>query len=268
MQVLLLSLAFAFSLFSGCLATLSVETVGSLMVYQSTPEDTIDQVVIVCHGLNGSPDDARSAGLTMSESKASTTLVLAPHFTAAGWAADQLATLQDLDSVMKYAIGKENGARFVLVGFSAGAQLTQRYSLAGAHAERIHTFVIAAPGSYAYLNKNRPMTIGSSCSTTFDNWKYGLSDTTALLAQAAISDNVSHYLNAEVHLLCGSEDNDPNFSVLDNSCSAKAQGTDHLNRMQNYFEHVKSVQATDHSLQIVQGAGHDMIAVLTSLALA
>ena len=61
-----------------------------------------------------------------------------------------------------------------LAGHSAGGQFVQRYALIGGDAPsgvKDFRYVVANPGSYAYLNTVRPLP-NATCKT-FNNWKFG-----------------------------------------------------------------------------------------------
>lgn len=142
--------------------------------------------------------------------------------------------------------------RIVLAGFGAGGQLVQRFALGGSNKDLPMFYIIGAPGSYAYLNTQRPIAPAAGC-TDYNVWKFGLQDVHGLTI------DVQGYLETDVLLMVGSEDNKP--ADVQQQCQYACQGDSHLTRTQNYYKYVQSLGAANHSLQIVPGAGHDIDAV-------
>lgn len=254
------------------MTTLSKIRVGELDVYQSMPSDppniSINQVVVVCHGLTDKPTTARQTGITMSEGNATTTVVLAPHFVTHGWAEVTAATLNGLNAVFDHATSQYPGAKLVLAGFSAGRQLVQRYCMAGEYASKLDRIIFGAPSTYAYFTDFRPFPPGPSCSG-FNSWKYGfdgVEDATET-SMTQVSANLEHYLQTPVHMMVGSLDNNPDFKALDKSCAAEAQGDSHMSRMSAYFDYVKNQGATAHTYEVVPDVGHSLPGVLGTYSL-
>jgi hypothetical protein len=170
--------------------------------------------------------------------------------------------------------------RVVVMGFSAGAQLVQRYVYVARGALALvplgisTNFVAGSPDSYAWPTRLRPdgeggfavPTFRPQCDTaqllTYDNWKYGLQGTLppsfAGLDPAVLA---KLYPSAPVQFLVGGDDR----SAIDKSCAAMLQGSDRLTRAQNFVEFTQSQHPQrPQTLRIVPGAKHDPLAVLVS----
>jgi pimeloyl-ACP methyl ester carboxylesterase len=180
--------------------------------------------------------------------------------------------------------------RVVIVGFSAGAQLVQRYAYVARGTQAlaplgiVTRFVVASPDSYAWPTRLRPdgeggyaiPTSAPQCDAAallgYDNWKYGLEGRLppsfdgldpALLARL--------YPSIPVHFLVGGDDK----AAIDQSCAAVLQGADRLTRAQNFVgftqsQHPQRPQTQPsqtqppQTLAIVPGARHNPLAVLVS----
>jgi pimeloyl-ACP methyl ester carboxylesterase len=160
----------------------------------------------------------------------------------------------------------------VVAGHSGGAQVVQRYAIAG-KAEAALTalgigvrYVVANPSSYAYFDSARPEpSIAASC-PGYNKWKYGMDARPAYLAGQAISALEQGYVARRVIYLLGTKDTNPNHPALDKTCMAEAEGPFRYARGHAY---AAVMQARDggtphHSLWDVPGVGHDGDKMLTS----
>jgi predicted esterase len=191
--------------------------------------------------------------------------------------------------------------RATMVGFSAGAQLVQRY-VAFAEAQAPHPmpvrYVVADPSSWLYFDPERPQPLmagaavdwsacGDSLSPTGpctlswrptnpacsaeNRWKYGTDGLPARLGRSA-DEARQRYGAAELRYLQGSEDTGSGrgtaFSVLDKSCAAMAQGPYRLQRGLAYAAYDRLKLSTRHprDVGIAQGCAHDVACVLGSPA--
>lgn len=114
--------------------------------------------------------------------------------------------------------------------------MINRYSVlrkAQAEPRRID-YVVANPGSWLWMTADRPRRT-TGCSD-FDSYKFGVSDGLPEYATGATdrTSMMGRLASRRVHVLLGSKDNGPG----DTSCQAKTQGRTHLERGNNYVEHI------------------------------
>ncbi|KAL9937683.1 hypothetical protein V8E36_003228 [Tilletia maclaganii] len=174
-----------------------------------------------------------------------------------------------LDSLIDIYLNRTqfpNLNRVVVSGFSLGSQLVQRYALLRRSSDdddRL-TFWICAPGSFLYLNATRPANIGKRCSSTFNEFKYGLQGKVpAYVRETPTAETLGNRLaSLTVRYLVGLTDTISG----DNSCEANAQGLQHISKMLNWVQRVApylpgasqdgSLPANT-SLSLIRGVGHD-----------
>jgi pimeloyl-ACP methyl ester carboxylesterase len=160
----------------------------------------------------------------------------------------------------------------VVAGHSGGAQVVQRYAIAGHGEDALKQagigvrYVVANPSSYAYFNAERPQAaIASSC-PGFNDWKYGMNHRPPYLATPTPQDLERTYVARRVIYLLGTLDTNPEHPALDRSCMAEAQGPCRYSRGHAYAEMMKARDAgtPNHSLWDVENVGHDGDRMLTS----
>lgn len=181
-----------------------------------------------------------------------------------------ISSFQALDKVVSFFSDKTifpNINTIIIAGHSLGAQMVQRYALIGAVPSAtvpVH-FVVANPGSFAYLSDWRPRTY-VDCLETFNQWKYGLSS----YSQSYLSDFIAQSLNTDndiesviiryrkriVAYLLGLADHGKG----DTRCEAKAQGLTHLTRGRNFIKHLEQMDGgfpATHSVDYIANVSHD-----------
>ncbi len=187
--------------------------------------------------------------------------------------------------------------RATLAGFSAGAQLVQRY-VGFAEAQAPHPmpvrYVVADPGTWLYFDPERPGGVVLDAQACTDGaatdrrcvlawratdpacpaenrWKYGTEGLPAELGRSA-AEARRRYAAADVHYLQGANDTGSGpgtaYSVLDRSCAAQAQGPYRLQRGLAYAEYDRLQLATPHPRRvgIAPGCAHDVACVFPSEA--
>ena len=151
-----------------------------------------------------------------------------------------------------------NLERIVVAGHSGGAQIIQRYAVAGradqmlakaglqpyadgmdpstakSTAMRLR-YVVANPSSYLYFDATRAHP-NDRCADV-NRWRYGVNDPVPYV-QGDMKALEQRYLTRRVIYLLGGSDTDPNHPALDKSCSGEAQGVNRLERGNAYFAHV------------------------------
>lgn len=164
-----------------------------------------------------------------------------------------------------------------VVGHSAGGQTTDRYAIGGKEPRRWSAsepnlrFAVANPSSYTYFDPNRPQAGGgfaaldSNTCAGFDTWKYGIKSMPSYFSAVITVDLVKDYRKRHVTHLLGTADTNPNLPALDRSCCAKAQGSSHYVRGQNYKNYLmRFADGANNAFCEVQGVGHDTAAMLSS----
>jgi hypothetical protein len=150
--------------------------------------------------------------------------------------------------------------RIVFVGHGGGAQMLARYAIVmRPQPGPPVSFVIANAGTYLYPVTARPVPLACA---DFNLWKYGLDkpppyvgDTSKILEGLAARD---------ITLLLGANDR-KSTGILDQSCAARAQGRNRLERGRNFAQ-----QLTDSGVAprlkylVVPGVGHNEKGMLLS----
>ena len=191
-----------------------------------------------------------------------------------------------------------------IAGFSAGAQLVQRYiafAASPAASGPSLRYVVADPGSWLYFDAVRPQPMQgdapvdwAACNGTGDlgrctlrfieppadllaecaamnRWKYGLGSAPAALGRPA-AEARARYAEADIHYLEGALDSGraPGAvsKLLDRSCAANAQGPYRLQRGVAYaqYDRLRLASARPHPLTVVPGCAHDVRCVFPSAA--
>lgn len=186
-----------------------------------------------------------------------------------------VSSFEALDAILRLLANRQlfpNLKAVVVAGHSGGAQVVQRYAIAGkaepalAAAGIAVRFVVANPSSYAYFDAKRPVPpVNNSC-PRFNEWKYGMDGRAPYLAGAAPGALLDGYLRRDVVYLLGGLDKNPNHPALDKSCMAEAQGPTRLDRGQSYFATMLTLRpgAMRQHLVEVPGVGHDGDGMFTS----
>jgi pimeloyl-ACP methyl ester carboxylesterase len=165
-----------------------------------------------------------------------------------------------------------NLKQVVVAGHSGGAQVVQRYAIAGKGEAALTAlgigvrYVVANPSSYAYFDNTRPEpSIAASC-PGYNDWKYGMDARPVYLAAPTIGALEQSYVGRRVIYLLGTKDTNPNHPALDKSCMAEAEGPYRYARGHAYAAVMQARDAgtPHHSLWDVEGVGHDGDKMLTS----
>jgi pimeloyl-ACP methyl ester carboxylesterase len=286
---------------------LAVGAQGSLPLYVSSdwsmPLPGITRAVLVLHGRLRDADvyyrSAKTAQAAAGEA-GSATIMIVPQFLAGidvdayrlpadtlrwsleGWEGGDPATgpmpassFDALDAILARLADRRlfpNLKQVVIAGHSGGAQVVQRYAIAGkGEAALIHEgigvrYVVANPSSYAYFSAERPEpSIAASC-PGFNNWKYGMEARPHYLAAPSPGALERRYVERRVIYLLGTLDTNPNHPALDKSCMAEAEGPYRYARGHAYAAAMQARDAgtPNHRLWDVPGVGHDGDKMLTS----
>jgi pimeloyl-ACP methyl ester carboxylesterase len=273
---------------------------GSLPLYVSSdwsnPQPGITRAVLVLHGRLRDADvyyrSARTAQAAAGET-GNATIMIVPQFLAGididayhlpedtlrwsleGWeggdpaiAPTPASSFDALDAILARLADKRlfpNLKQVVVAGHSGGAQVVQRYAIAGLGEAALTRenigvrYVVANPSSYAYFSAERPEPqIAASC-PGFNNWKYGMDERPAYLAAPTPAALEQRYVARQVIYLLGTLDTNPNHPALDKTCMAEAEGAYRYARGHAYAATMAARDAgtPNHKLWDVNGIGHD-----------
>ncbi|VWB11799.1 hypothetical protein BAR24066_00385 [Burkholderia arboris] len=281
----------------------------ALPVYADHPLDhaapDVTRVFIVIHGTLRNADAYYASGRKVVEQAGASgngTMVVAPQFltradtrafslpastlawTQEGWKGGEparqpgpISSFAALDALLAHFADRSlypSLTTVVVIGHSAGAQLLQRYAVAGREGDALaHTgiavrYVVANPSSYLYFDDERPNAdaiAGGTCPRA-TQWKYGLKSAPPYVASQDARELETRYVARRVVYLLGQADTNPYTHFIDRSCAAMAQGPYRLARGLAYFDYLKKRHPDDLAQQVVEvpGVGHDGLGMFTS----
>lgn len=286
---------------------LAVGSQGSLPLYVSrdwgTPLPDVTRAVLVLHGRLRDADVYYRSALTAQGAAGEAgraAIMVVPQFLAGididayhlpadtlrwtleGWEGGDPAvgptpasSFDALDAILARLADRRifpNLTQVVVAGHSGGAQVVQRYAVAGRGEAGLAAlgiavrYVVANPSSYAYFSAERPLPPAPGACPRFDDWKYGMQDRPAYLSAATPAALEQGYVARRVVYLLGTLDTNPNHPALDKSCMAETQGPYRYARGHSYFATMQARDAgtPNHTLRDVAGVGHDGDKMLTS----
>lgn len=168
--------------------------------------------------------------------------------------------LDDVVAKLSNASAFPSLKRIVFVGHGGGAQMLARYAIVMRPQPGPQiSFVIANAGTYLYPTTARPVALDCP---DFNRWKYGFD------APPPYVRDIGNILKAvaarDITLLLGAKDRKAN-GILDQSCAAKAQGRNRLERGRNFAQAmISSGLAPQMKYRIVPDAGHNERGMLLS----
>ncbi|MBL3967382.1 alpha/beta fold hydrolase [Burkholderia sp. KCJ3K979] len=271
---------------------------------QAAPD--VVRVFIVIHGTLRNADAYYASGRKVVEKAGAAgagTMVVAPQFltradvrafslgastlawTQEGWKGGEparqpgpVSSFAALDALLAHFADRSlypSLSTVVVIGHSAGAQLLQRYAVAGREGDALARtgvavrYVVANPSSYLYFDDERPNAdalAGGACPRATE-WKYGLKSAPPYVASQDVRDLETRYVARRVVYLLGQADTNPYTHFIDRSCAAMAQGPYRLARGLAYFDYLKKRHPDDLAQQVVEvpGVGHDGLGMFTSV---
>ncbi|AOJ28990.1 alpha/beta fold hydrolase [Burkholderia seminalis] len=281
----------------------------ALPVYADHPLDQpapdVVRVFIVIHGTLRNADTYYASGRQVVEkagAAGSGTMVVAPQFltradtrafslpastlawTQEGWKGGEparqpgpVSSFAALDALLAHFADRSlypSLTTVVVIGHSAGAQLLQRYAVAGHEGDALARggvavrYVVANPSSYLYFDDERPNAdaIAGGICPRATQWKYGLKSAPPYVASQDGRELETRYVARDVVYLLGQADTNPYTHFIDRSCAAMAQGPYRLARGLAYFDYLKKRHPDDLAQQVVEvpGVGHDGLGMFTS----
>ncbi|GGF48351.1 hypothetical protein GCM10011611_63480 [Aliidongia dinghuensis] len=266
------------------------------------PEPAVTRAIIVIHGLLRDADTyLRSAETALSEAgdAGRGTLLIVPQFLAdldiaphdlpaetlrwgrSSWTGGEpahrpapVSSFEAIDAILARLADPDLFPALqtvVVAGHSAGAQVAQRYAVAGngeaaltQHGVHVR-YVVANPSSYVYFSADRPLAAGgtgpfpAATCPDFNQWKYGFEAPPPYVAASTPDALERRYAARDVVYLLGTADIDPNHPALDKSCAAEAEGPYRFARGHAYFAYLQARHPTGfaQSLHDVPGVAHD-----------
>lgn len=281
----------------------------ALPVYADHPLDQpapdVVRVFIVIHGTLRNADTYYASGRQVVEkagAAGSGTMVVAPQFltradtrafslpastlawTQEGWKGGEparqpgpVSSFAALDALLAHFADRSlypSLTTVVVIGHSAGAQLLQRYAVAGHEGDALARggvavrYVVANPSSYLYFDDERPNAdaIAGGICPHATQWKYGLKSAPPYVASQDGRELETRYVARDVVYLLGQADTNPYTHFIDRTCAAMAQGPYRLARGLAYFDYLKKRHPDDLAQQVVEvpGVGHDGLGMFTS----
>jgi pimeloyl-ACP methyl ester carboxylesterase len=286
---------------------------GTLPLYADRSIDAaapdVTQVFVIVHGTLRNAADYFAAGSQLLAAAGASTkanMVVAPQFlttrdlrtfaihdrtlawSEAGWKdgasarePSPVSSFAALDALLEHFDNRRLYpalSSVTVIGHSAGAQVVQRYAVAGRAEEALTRdgirvrYVVANPSSYVYFDDQRPAASGAfthvdteACPRAVE-WKYGMDDAPAYVAGQDSASLATRYATRDVVYLLGMDDIDPHTHFIDRSCTAMAQGPFRLARGLAYFDYLKHRYSARLDQRVVEapGVGHDARRMLTS----
>ncbi len=262
----------------------------------------IRRAVIVLHGKNRNARDYYSTveRIAKEEGAFGSTIIVAPQFITKAdvafaprrhqltyWSRDgwknghralngqRTSSFEVIDRLLKRLVDQNPNLRqIVIAGHSAGAQFAQRHA-AARHVDMPALgvelrYVLANPGSYMYLSKQRPGTT-AECPDTYNDYMYGYEDNHVSYFEGLSVDTLKQrFAQHPIHILLGDQDTDP--ADTDSSCEARAQGAHRFERGQRFFAQLDREQAQAGAsapvyktyMHVIDDVGHDFRTMLDS----
>lgn len=160
--------------------------------------------------------------------------------------------------------------QIVVGGHSGGAQMTQRYAAVGNVLNTISPVVYYAANadSYLWFNDERPLDT-STCST-YDDWRFGLSNYQYRYAADIIGQGgdavLARYNSRKIAYARGLND----FGSDSPNCDSTSTGQDRGERLFNFFNAFKpscpGPGTSCSTFDLVYGIGHDSAGMMASAA--
>ncbi|WP_246661062.1 alpha/beta fold hydrolase [Rhizobium sp. ERR 1071] len=260
----------------------------------------VTKVLIIVHGTLRNADAYYATGqevLAKAGDLADGTMVVAPQFlirpdvnafslsaqtlawTQNGWKGGEparqpapISSFAALDALLQHFADRRlypSLKTIVVMGHSAGAQLVQRYAVAGREAENLTSagisvrYLVANPSSYLYFDNERPalpdQQAGLASCPKAAQWRYGLAGAPPYVSSQDPKLLETRYAARNVVYLLGQADTNPYTHFIDRSCGAMAQGPYRLARGLTYFDYMKKRHPSDLDQKVVEvpGVGHD-----------
>lgn len=136
---------------------------------------------------------------------------------------------------------RPNLEHIAIVGHSAGGQFAHRYAAGNEADEYASLFDVtmsygaSAAGSFMWLDSTRPRTVESGCTSSYDDYAYGLLHRNGRMNDWTPEVLRNRLLSRHVYYFVGNDDRDDATT-----CEVRAQGLDHVDRLRNYRAHLQA----------------------------
>jgi hypothetical protein len=257
----------------------------------------IERAIITIHGSVRNADTYFKSvwGLSKRREVENKTLVISPHFKISGdqllkdelvfdyegwWIGHnslraKISSFSVIDFFIKHLSNRDlfpNLKTLIITGHSAGGHLTQRLALGSTADLNIEhltiKYVVANPGTYAYLTPSRPVAgqrgifaTPSKPGCRYNSWKYGLDNLNSYMSQNEIPYMIQNFIQRDVTYFLGQEDT----GQVEQTCMARWQGPHRYARGMNFKDHVDmEYPENNHSLIAVPGVGHTQYGMYNS----
>lgn len=164
----------------------------------------------------------------------------------------------------------------IILGHSAGGQMTNRYAATGMFESKIANpagievrYIVMAPSSYVYFNNERvnkgtrnKFSVPKNPPDNYNRWGYGLGRMYVYHKNNKVTPEfvVAQYPSKRILYLVGSKDRDVNDPSMGKGEASKLQGRHRLERGIIYYNHLvhffgDQIKQTQH-FRVIRGAGH------------
>ena len=302
-NIILLLLLFSMGAFSQVPPISQIQMNGKVFSFYSSSNITtydklIERAIITIHGSTKNGDTYYKSVSRMAKKLGveSTTFVLSPNFKESSdqrlqneltyrpwqdwWIGEnsiegsKTSSFAVIDNIIKKFSNKKifpNLKTIVITGHSAGGHLTQRFALGSRVEDEISgvkiKYVVANPGTYAYLNNKRPtgtrgqFIIPRNPGCYYNHYKYGLEKRNQYMSRDSKSTMITRYLKRNIVYLLGEQD----LGDVEQSCEARLQGRTRFERGVQFKEHLDVYFPENlHKIVTIPGVGHTQYGMYTS----
>lgn len=263
-----------------------------------TSNSLIEKAIITIHGSVRNADTYFKSvwGLSKKFNVEEKTIVISPKFKISGdqrlpneivysyegwWIGNdslraKISSFSVIDHFIKLLSNKNKFPKLkelIITGHSAGGHLVQRLALGSVEDLNINDlnikYVVANPGTYAYLNAYRP--VGHmpgvfevpNVRCNYNAWKYGLASLNNYMKRYPIKGLIDNYLQRDVTYFLGEND----IGQVEQNCMASIQGPTRYARGKNFKDHLDQFfPSNKHDIVIVPGVGHTQYGMYNSEA--
>lgn len=156
-----------------------------------------------------------------------------------------ISSFSVIDHFVNYALNSTNFPNIkhvVIAGHSMGGQTVQRYAIMrkSDNFDGKISYWVGSPGSYMYLDDNRPMSGYQSNCSDYNEYPYGLDGTPPSYATSDFRKKnklLNRFKNRRVHYSYGMDDN----GGTSEKCAFQAQGPNRLSRGAYWLKSLESV---------------------------
>lgn len=263
-----------------------------------TEQSKVEHAIITIHGSARNPDTYFKSvwGVSKKLKVEDKTIVLSPHFKITGdkllrnelkftyegwWIGNQsidgsnTSSFSVIDFFIKHFANQQlfpNLKTLTITGHSAGGHLTQRLALGSLADVALNhldiKYVVANPGTYAYLTRKRPVLgqagvfeVPRNARCAYNNYKYGMDNRNTYMSRDPVKSMTKRFIQRDVVYFLGEKD----IGDVEQTCQAQYQGAHRFARGKNFFAHVnEEFPSNTHTFISVPEVGHTQYGMYTS----